>query len=280
MQDNQKIKTIEKLSSLIELLNSKGRKILSKRTRAVLRGTLFRIIDAFLMRWDHQIGLSTNYRAMISMNAGRKEIDSLERLYDFWLQEKPHGNFFSTPGWTPRSETIINALFLLISPEDSILEVGCNAGRNLNHLWQAGFHNLFGIEISHHAVRRLSEAYPSLSVVPIDIGPAEKVLKNHANNSHEIVFTMAVLEHIHPESKQIFSEIARVAKKYVLAIEPRVGHSSHRQYPWNIENEFLSVELKLIAKKPWIDLWPGDPTRANGWSEDYNNYDAFLFETQ
>ena len=86
MQENKKIKTIEQISSLLELLRSKGRDMLSKRTRTILRRILFRIIDAFLIRWGRQIGVSSNYRAMISMNAGRKEIDSLVKDSEAYLK--------------------------------------------------------------------------------------------------------------------------------------------------------------------------------------------------
>jgi len=83
---------------------------------------------------------------------------------------------------------------------------------------------------------------------------------------------MAVLEHIHPSQKDLFTQIVRTTKKYILAIEPVSGHASHRQYPWDILIEFISLETKLIKRKSWGSLFKEQtPTYAVG-------YDIFLFQ--
>lgn len=161
--------------------------------------------------------------------------------------------------------------------EYSVLEIGCNAGRNLNHLWQSGYRNLRGMEISEHAVGRLRNEYPELSTIPVDIGPAEQSIKKYPDNSIDVIFTMSVLENLHPDSRFLFNEIARVAGKYVLAIEPRGGKRSHMQYPWDIEGEFEAAGLTCIDTRPWSVLWAGELTPENEWAEAMHDYDAFLF---
>jgi SAM-dependent methyltransferase len=211
--------------------------------------------------------------------AGRKEIVPLSQLYDFLSQERPMGQYYPTaPKWSSRSQTIINMLSPLITKEDSILEIGCNTGRNLNHLWQAVYKNVRGMEISEHAVKRLRIEYPCLATTPVDIGPAEVSIQKYDSKSVDLIFTMAVLEQLHPDCRCLFKEIARVAGKYVLAIEPRQGHRSHMQYPWDIKNEFTAAGLSYIDAKPWSVLWAGELTRENEWQEDMNAYDAFLFK--
>ena len=224
--------------------------------------------------------VSPNFRAKISRVSHRKTIDSLDNLYAFWKQKKPEGNFFNPQSLSPRSETIITMLKSRITTDTKILEVGCNVGRNLNHLHKKGYEQLAGIEISHHAVKRLRQAYPDLDSVKIDIGPAENILSLYGTGLFDVVFTMAVIEHIHPSSKILFSEIARVALQYVLTIEPRNAHSSHRQYPWDVVKEFENVGLKLISKKVWSSLWTTTLNKENHWSKDFDNYDALLFEVQ
>jgi hypothetical protein len=151
-------------------------------------------------------------------------------------------------------------------------------GRNLNHLWQAGYKNLRGMEISEHAVKRLRTEYPCLAMTPVDIGPAELSIQKYDSNSVDVILTMAVLEQLHPDCKFLFKEIARVAGKYVLAIEPRHGHRSQSQYPWDVKKEFTAVGLICIDVKPWSAFWAGGLTQENEWQEGMDGYDAFLFK--
>ena len=232
-----------------------------------------------LFRWGNQLGVPGNFRARMYLKAGRGEIVPLLQLYDFLSQERPIGQYYPrAPKWSSRSQTIINMLSPLITKEDSILEIGCNTGRNLNHLWQAGYKNVRGIEISENAVKRLRIEYPCLAIAPVDIGPAELSIQKYANNSVDVIFTMSVLEHLHPDSRFLFKEIARVARKYVLAIEPRQGKRSHMQHPWDIKREFTAVGLTHTDTKPWGLLWAGELTLENEWVEDMHSYDACLFK--
>ena len=64
------------------------------------------------------------------------------------------------------------------------------------------------MEISAHAVKHLRIAYPFLAMTTIDIGPAEKSIKNCADNSIDVIFTMSALEHLHPACRSLFQDIA------------------------------------------------------------------------
>ncbi len=232
-----------------------------------------------LFRWGDRLGVPGNFRARMYYKAGRREIVPRPQLYDFLSQARPIGQYYAAaPKWSSRSQTIINILCPVMTKEYSILEIGCNIGRNLNHLWQAGYKNLRGMEISEHAVKRLRIEYPCLARIPVDIGPAELSIQKCDNNSVDVIFTMSVLEQLHPDSRCLFKEIARVAGKYVLAIEPRQGKCSHMQYPWDIKNEFTAAGLTYIDAKPWSVLWAGELTAENEWVEEMHAYDAFLFK--
>jgi SAM-dependent methyltransferase len=206
-------------------------------------------------------------------------MDDVEQLYEFWRQESPDGNYFTPFANSNRSETILRMMAGLLDPSHSILEIGCNVGRNLDHLWGRGFRNLAGLEISEAAVRRLRDSYPNLSEIPVMLGPAELLLPGLPAGSFDLVFTMAVLEHVHPSQSAVFREIARVSRRYVLAIEPRVGHATHRQYPWDIVGCFEEARLQVIHHASWSSLWPTPLAENPEWGSGFEAYDAWVFET-
>jgi SAM-dependent methyltransferase len=243
-----------------------------------LRAVLLNLFCDFLLHWGTKIGISPNFRGRMFWKAGRRDIVPLSELYKFLSQVKPDGQYYPTaPMWSWRSQTVVDMLAPFITKEYSILEIGCNLGRNLNHLWQAGYTQLHGMEISEHAVKRLRLLYPSLSKITIDIGPAEVSIQKLCDDSIDVVFTMATLEQLHPDSRYLFKEIARVARKYVLAIEPREGHRSHSQYPWDIKAEFSEAGLEFIESKPWSALWSSELTQEHEWADDMHPFEAFLF---
>ena len=240
---------------------------------------LLNLLCDVLFRWGSKLGVPGNFRARMYLKANRSEIVPLPQLYDFLSQERAIGQYYpAAPKWSSRSQTIINLLSPLVTKEASILEIGCNNGRNLNQLWQSGYKNVRGMEISEHIVERLRIEYPCLASIPVDVGPAEVSIQKYGRKSVDVIFTMSVLEHLHPDRRFLFEEIARVARKYVLAIEPRHGKRSHMQYPWDIKNEFKAVGLACIDTKPWSALWAGELTPENEWAEDMHTYDAFLFK--
>ena len=244
-----------------------------------LQFLLLNLFCEVLSRWGSKIGVSGNFRAKMYWKAGRRDIVPVSELYDYMSQEKAGGQYYSTaPKRSSRSQTVIKILSPYINKEYCILEIGCNAGRNLNHLWQAGYKNICGMEISEYAVKRLRIEYSCLADVPVEIGPAELSIRRRLDNSVDVIFTMATLEHLHPDNRYLFKEIARVTRKYVLAIESRYGKKSHMQYPWDIKHEFTAAGLTCIDAKPWSSLWAGGLTPENEWQEDMHTYDAFLFK--
>lgn len=169
-------------------------------------------------------------------------------LHDFWRSPAPEGNvpadYLRDEDWI-RSQALVDMIGVPRSA--SILEIGCNAGRNLAHLHRAGFTNLAGIEISPHAVELLRETFTELADVPVHLGAAEEILPELG--PFDLVFTMAVLEHIHPASVAVFDHMARIAKT-IIAIEPSSFHVSERQFPHDIKQLFTSRGFKLTSAQP------------------------------
>jgi SAM-dependent methyltransferase len=194
-----------------------------------------------------------------------------ERLLDFWQQREPDGNVpedYLRPIW--RSELL--AELLSDVPKDArILEIGCNVGRNLAYLADEGYARLEGIEISAHAVELLRAAYPQLADSEIHLGPVEEVLPR-LTQSFDVVFTMAVLEHIHPDSSEVFDHIARLGDT-VLTIEPppEASPTSSRQFPHDLQAELEARGMKLASLIPLAD----HPLVAE---DDLAHYAAYRFE--
>jgi len=94
-----------------------------------------------------------------------------------------------------------------------ILEIGSSVGRNLDLLLKDGFNNLTGVEINPISIEYMEKYFPELNEkITIYQSSIENCIKLFSDNQFDLVFTMAVLEHIHPDSEWIFKEIARITK--------------------------------------------------------------------
>jgi SAM-dependent methyltransferase len=117
--------------------------------------------------------------------------DSQIQIHKYWRAPDDGSNqpedYLDPKGGKARSEFLLSLIDL---PRDaSILEVGCNVGRNLNHLHEAGYTDLTGIELSEQAVEVLRREFPHLT--DIRVGAAEDILPTF--DRFDLVFTMAVL---------------------------------------------------------------------------------------
>jgi SAM-dependent methyltransferase len=111
--------------------------------------------------------------------------------------------------WTPEA-----------GPESSILEVGTNAGPNLEGLRRAGYTDLAGVEINPAAIEEMKRVFPELAAMAdIHQGHAENALAGVPDSSRDLVFSMAVLVHVHPASNKVMEEMVRVARRYVCVLE-------------------------------------------------------------
>lgn len=129
-----------------------------------------------------------------------------------------------------------------------VLEIGCNVGRNLNSLRLAGWTDLSGIEISESAVNVMKQAYPEMAArATIYNAPVEDVIKQFADRQFNVVFTMAVLEHIHPDSEWVFAEMARITDKLLITVENE-SRSSWRQFARNYRSIFEALGLEQVEE--------------------------------
>jgi SAM-dependent methyltransferase len=154
-----------------------------------------------------------------------------------------------------RSEYLVNLTKDYLGCNSSILEIGCNVGRNLNYFLENGYSNLSGIEINKNAISVMKEAYPNLHrIVDIFNNPVEECVPKMLDDSYDCVYTMAVLEHIHYNSEFIFDEIKRIARTHIITIEDEKTSWSNRHFPRNYENIFVDENWKQVYHANCSDL--------------------------
>lgn len=132
-----------------------------------------------------------------------------------------------------------------------ILEIGCNVGRNLNYLFDKGYTNLTGVEISSYALQVMKNTFAKLADIRIFNSPIESQIGKFSDDEFDVVFTMAVLVHIHKDSEFIFEEMARITKRFLVTIEIEKGlgiKNFQRNYG-KIFSKFGLREIKTIDCK-------------------------------
>ena len=102
------------------------------------------------------------------------------------------------------------------------------------------------MEISEDAINLMKQTYPEMAKqIKIWNNPVEDTIKNFEDVTFDIVFTMAVLEHIHPDSGFIFSEMVRITNKYLITVEDEKA-AGWRHFPRNYKKVFESLGMKQV----------------------------------
>jgi SAM-dependent methyltransferase len=177
---------------------------------------------------------------------------SRDDIHNFWrnphLEENlPEHYVEATP---ERSEFLQGLIDQIAPPDPAVLEIGCNVGRNLNYLYGNGYHNLTGIEINPTAVAQMREAYPEMAERARIINqPLEEVIEGFADGEFDIVFTMAVMVHIHTASDWVFPHIARACGQYLITVEDEV-RDTRRHFTRNYGKLFTGLGLELMMVRP------------------------------
>ena len=169
---------------------------------------------------------------------------TLKQILDYWRDPKDRNHpYYYLDAESKRSMMLVDIMKRFASPEDTILELGCNVGRNLAFLHRAGFHRLSGLDINRKALELAPLVYPELENTALFCGAIEEILtdKPPCFYNSDVIFTMATLEHIHPSSEWVFEEIARRCK-VLITIEDEVT-KSERHFPRNYKTVFEGLGL-------------------------------------
>jgi len=169
-------------------------------------------------------------------------MSTLDEVHAYWKNRDAANraeDFLAAPC---RSELLGSIIARHARPEDSIFEIGCNCGRNLEYLWERGYRRLGGLDINSDAITMLVRRLPQL---------ANCVTATSIENwvffaaPVDVIFTMAVLEHVHPDSDWVFADIARLAGRVLITIEDEAG-DDWRHFPRNYRTVFESCGLRQV----------------------------------
>lgn len=120
------------------------------------------------------------------------------------------GHYLETRHWelVERSERLLEIFSEYVDKKDSILELGCSAGRNLKYLEDAGYKNLTGLEMSEKAVRDFQ--------YKLVFGRFEDKVKRL--KKYDVIFSMSFLQEFENNLPEIAALPSKV-KKYLITID-------------------------------------------------------------
>jgi SAM-dependent methyltransferase len=143
------------------------------------------------------------------------------------------------------------ARLIELVPTGSVVDFGCNAGRVLHHMVDAGF-KCTGVELNPKAVEVGLKAFPNLSRATFHTGP--DALK--AVTQADAIYSCAVLRHIPPPVfAQVVQEFGRISPKYILTLEDE-GGCDVLNFPHDYPQAFGSIGYQLTRSDYAIDLHP------------------------
>lgn len=201
--------------------------------------------------------METAQTAFWSGNFGQQYTDrnpqSVEELNDLYQKN------FST------SRTTMNLKFLGNLPRDiRILEVGCNIGMQLQVLQQAGFNNLYGVELQPYAVEKAKQLSRNINIIQgsgFDLPFKDKYF--------DLVYTSGVLIHISPDDLPvIMKEMVRCSKHYIWGFEyyseqvQSIPYRGNEGFLWKADycRVFLDhfSELRVVNRKKYPYISAGE----------------------
>jgi SAM-dependent methyltransferase len=137
----------------------------------------------------------------------------------------------------------------------SVLELGCNAGRNLKALYDAGWTDLTAIELSDAALATLRGAFPALAGdATLLHGTLEDQLPELSDGAFDVVLSMAVLEHVHYDSDWVLEHVVRVCRGRLVTIENE-RDISDRTFPRDYRKVFEALgatQIEELARPPGL----------------------------
>jgi SAM-dependent methyltransferase len=175
---------------------------------------------------------------------------TVEEVQSYWRTTNDELNrTISYTGDAGRSAFLLGLIQRYVPDHEAeILELGCSVGRNLNTCYTAGYCNLSGVEINTRAFEPMQAAFPDLTNhVRVYYCAIEDVIREIPTDTFDLIYTMAVLEHLPVQSNWVFAEIARVAKQYVIIVEDEHGIST-RHFPRNYREVFEKCDLVQVEE--------------------------------
>jgi len=168
-------------------------------------------------------------------------VKTVEECHAFW-HNPPQENRPAQYAKRQSASFVVSMVEKYLPKDVRILELGCNVGLTLHHLWEAGYRNIEGIEINPEAVAFARSAWPEMR-----ISIYQGAIESHVSMlpEYDLIYSKAVRCHVHPQSEWIFDEIAK-RTKYVLTVEDEISFKSGRHFPRDYQKIFEYLDMKQI----------------------------------
>lgn len=144
------------------------------------------------------------------------------------------------------------------SSETRILEVGCNTGMQLRGLQDAGFTNLYGVELQPYAVEKAKQTTQNINIVQ---GSGFELPFRDA--FFDVVCTNGVLIHIAPDDlPKIMDEMVRCSKRYIWGFEyyspdvKSIPYRGNEGFLWKADYAALFQQRHPSLKLVKQELYP------------------------
>lgn len=145
----------------------------------------------------------------------------------------------------------------------SLLEVGCNAGANIQRIrkeFKLDDNDLAGVDVNDDAIRFVQKKLPDIIW---RIGNAKDL--PFIDKEYDVVLADAVLMYADPtEVEKILSEMNRVAKKAIIICDWDGENDEIRDGHWCRNYEKLLKEMGFQVNKIKIKKWP---TKSGNWEK-------------
>ena len=164
-------------------------------------------------------------------------------VHEYW-RSPPAMNRAKRYVGRPGARSVVRLAGEYVGKDARILELGCSVGVTLDAMRTAGYHNLTGIEINTESVELMRQLYPDLmEEATILTGSIEEHLPGLGE--YDLIYSKAVLCHIHPRSETIFEQMAERAR-WIITVEDELTSGSGRHFPRNYRRVFAPFGFKQV----------------------------------
>ena len=138
----------------------------------------------------------------------------------------------------------------ILKRHHKILEIGCGIGKLTNYLYELGYHNIIGIDISEVAITYGRTHFPNIS---LHCMPADSI--KFADEQFDICLSFDLIEHL-PNVTGHFEEVLRVLKqngKYLFQTPNILSNSifetiKQKGFSWRCYHPSLQFSFNLRKK--------------------------------
>jgi SAM-dependent methyltransferase len=158
-------------------------------------------------------------------------------------------SYYAYYGPNETSDLIRRRLDSFVSQEATVLELGCSSGRHLAHLYEHGYENVSGVEINGEAFDVMEETYPALRAHGTFYDDAiENVVCDFDDGQFDVVYSVEVLQHVHPDNEWVFEELSRITDRLLVTVENEGTEEYQRPDEYGVN--YVNDDFPLYYR-PW-----------------------------